>query len=192
MIIIDDILVSEDIVEKRFVCDLTSCKGGCCVEGDAGAPLNKDELKEVKKAFKEIKGEMSAEALAEVKRVGTHTTDDDFTYVTPTVGDGICVYGYHDEQGIVKCLIEKAHREGRISFKKPITCHLFPILHTKTDEAEFLNYQPRETLCKAACTLGEKLQVPAYVFLKEPLIRKYGEGFYNALDTISKEHFNPE
>lgn len=192
MIIIDDILVSEDIVEKRFVCDLTSCKGGCCVEGDAGAPLHKDELKEIKKAFKEIKNEMSPEALAEVKRLGTHTTDEDFTYVTPTVGDGICVYGYHDEQGIVKCLIEKAHNEGRLSFKKPITCHLFPILHTKTDEAEFLNYQPRETLCKAACTLGEKLKVPAYVFLKEPLIRKYGEGFYNALDTISKEHFNPE
>lgn len=187
MIIVDDVLVSNDILDKQFVCDLTQCKGGCCVEGDAGAPLTKDELAEVHTAFEEIKAEMSPEALAEVKKNGTHTRDDDFTYVTPVINEGICVYGYYDDKGIVKCLIEKANREGRLSFKKPISCHLFPILYTKNETAEFINYQPRKKLCAPACKLGEKLQVPVYQFLKEPLIRKFGEEWFNALEHIDKE-----
>jgi len=184
MIIIDDILISEDILEKQFVCDLSKCKGGCCVEGDAGAPLTEEELHEVENAFNEIKNEMTPAARAEVKKSGTHTLDDDFTFVTPIVDDGICVYGYYDNKGVVKCLIEKAHSEGRLSFKKPISCHLFPILYTKTETAEFINYQPRETLCAPACKLGETLKVPVYQFLKEPLIRKFGEDWFTALEHI--------
>lgn len=187
MIIIDDILISEDILSKKFVCDLSQCKGGCCVEGDAGAPLEKHELAEVKKAFKKVKGEMSPVALAEVKKSGVYLLDDDHTYVTPIIGDGICVYGYYNNKGVVKCLIEKAHNEGKLSFKKPISCHLFPVLHTKTESSEFINYQPRKELCAAACTLGDVLQVPVYEFLKEPLIRKFGEKFYDAMDHIAKE-----
>ncbi len=192
MIIIDDVLVADDILNKQFVCDLNSCKGGCCVEGDAGAPLEKHELKEVEKAFAEIKNEMSLEAIAEVTKNGTHTLDDDYTYVTPIVNDGICVYGTYDKQGIVKCLIEKAYNEGRLSFKKPISCHLFPILYTKNESAEFINYQPREKLCAPACSLGEQLKVPVYKFLKEPLIRKFGEEWYGALEHIAEEMMGDE
>ncbi len=186
MIIVDDVLVADEILNKQFICDLTRCKGGCCVEGDAGAPLEKEELKEVKAAFSVIKDEMTEAALKEVEQTGTHTIDDDYSYVTPTVGNGICVYGYYDEQGIVKCLIEKAYNEGKIAFKKPISCHLFPILYTQTPAAEFLNYEPRKKLCAPACSLGEKLQVPVYQFLKEPLIRKFGEDWFNALEHIDK------
>ena len=187
MIIVDDVLVADDILTKQFVCDLASCKGGCCVEGDAGAPLEEHELAEVEKAFHEIKNEMYLESRHIVEKNGSHTQDIDYTYVTPIVNDGICVYGTHDENGVVKCLIEKAFNEGRLSFKKPISCHLFPILHTKTESAEFLNYNPRKKLCKPACDLGEELQVPVYKFLEEPLVRKFGKEWYGALRHIGEE-----
>ena len=186
MIIIDDILISDEILNEEFVCHLEKCKGGCCVDGDAGAPLNKDELKKVKASYKLIQHEMTPEAIAEVKRVGTHTTDEDFGYVTPAVNGGICVYGYTDARGIVKCLIEKAYLEGKTDFKKPISCHLYPIRETKNTNYIALNYQPRETLCAPACALGKKVGVKVYQFLKEPLIRKYGEEFYKAIETIAE------
>jgi hypothetical protein len=185
MIIIDDILISDDILEEEFVCHLEKCKGGCCVDGDAGAPLAKNEIKKVKEVFKHVKHEMSEEALAEVKRVGTHTTDEDFGYVTPVVNGGICVYGYSDENGIVKCLMEKAYNEGKTDFKKPISCHLYPIRETKNTNYMALNYQPRKTLCAPACRLGKKLGVKVYQFLKEPIIRKYGLAFYDAIENIA-------
>ncbi len=189
MIIIDDILISEDILKEEFICHLEKCKGGCCVDGDAGAPLAKSELKEMKKVFKIIKHEMSLEALEEVKRVGAYTTEEEFGYVTPAINGGICVYGYEDAQGIVKCLIEKAFMEGRTDFKKPISCHLYPIRETKTQFMNALNYSPRETLCAPACALGKQVGLKVYQFLKEPLIRKFGEPFYQAIDTIAKgEH----
>lgn len=189
MIIIDDILISEDILKEEFICHLEKCKGGCCVDGDAGAPLAKSELKEMKKVFKIIQHEMSPEALEEVKRVGAYTTEEEFGYVTPAINGGICVYGYEDAQGIVKCLIEKAFMEGRTDFKKPISCHLYPIRETKTQYMNALNYSPRETLCAPACALGKQVGLKVYQFLKEPLIRKFGEPFYQALDTIAKgEH----
>lgn len=184
MIFIDDIIVSDDIVTEKFICDLEKCKGGCCVDGDAGAPLAKNELKKIKEAYKVVKDELSAEALAEIKRVGTHTTDPDFGYVTPAIDGGICVYGYTDEKGIVKCLIEKAYNEGKIDFKKPISCHLYPIREVKTKEHIALNYEPRETLCQPGCQLGKKEGVKVYEFLKEPLIRRFGEDFYDALKGI--------
>lgn len=189
MIIIDDILISDDILKEEFICNLEKCKGGCCVDGDAGAPLENEELKEIKKAFSEVESELSDEAKREIKRVGIYDHDDDFGYVTPAVNGGICVYGYNDENGVVKCLFEKAYNEGRISFKKPISCHLFPIRITKNENFIALNYEPRETLCAPACKLGKNHGVKVYQFLKEPLIRKYGEGFYEALDKIANSEY---
>ncbi len=186
MIIIDDILVSDEIIQEEFICHLEKCKGGCCVDGDAGAPLAKNELKKIKEAYKILQHELSAEAKAEIKRVGPYTQEEYFGYVTPAINGGICVYGYTDETGVVKCLIEKAYNEGRTDFKKPISCHLFPIRETKTEHYMALNYEPRETLCAPACSLGKKHGVKVYEFLKEPLIRKYGEEFYNVLDEIAK------
>ncbi|HNB81892.1 MAG TPA: DUF3109 family protein, partial [Chitinophagaceae bacterium] len=140
MIIIDNILISDDILKEEFICHLEKCKGGCCVDGDAGAPLAKDELKPLKEAYKVIKDEVSEKAQTEIKKTGAYTTDPDFGYVTPAVDGGICVYGYTDEQGIVKCLFEKAWREGRTTFRKPISCHLYPIRETRTPAMKALNY----------------------------------------------------
>lgn len=189
MIIIDNILVSDEIITEKFVCDLVQCKGGCCVDGDAGAPLSKKETKEIKKAYKIIKHEMSAEAITEIKNTGTHTTDPEYGYVTPTIQGGVCVYAYTEETGIVKCLIERAYKQGRLEYNKPISCHLFPIRVTKTHNFEALNYEPRKKLCAPACKQGVSLGVKVFEFLKEPIIRKYGEDFYNVLEQVNKEKF---
>src|ERR1044072_5428728 len=170
MIAIDHVLLSDEVVEEHFVCDLQKCKGGCCVDGDCGAPLTKDETKILKKIYPKIKHYLAAEYVAEIERQGTHTTDPEFGYVTPAVNGGICAYGYTDEMGIVKCAIEKAYKEGLIDFKKPISCHLYPLRIKEKTGYELVNYEPRETLCKPACKLGDKLKVPVYQFLTEPLV----------------------
>ena len=187
MIAIDNVLLSDEVVEEQFVCDLNKCKGGCCVDGDCGAPLTKDETKILKKIYPKIKPYLSQQYIAEIDRQGTHTTDSEFGYVTPTVNGGICVYGYTDELGIVKCGIEKAWKDGAVDFQKPISCHLYPIRIKEADGFEMVNYEPRADLCKPACKLGQKLKVPVYIFLKDSLTRKYGEGFYKTLEAVAKK-----
>jgi hypothetical protein len=193
VIVIDNILVSEDVVEKQFVCDLNKCKGGCCEEGDAGAPLTDEELELVVKYYEQVKPYLPAAAIAEIERKGKYQYDREFGWVTPTLpsDNEICVYGFRDEKGMIKCSFEQAYYAGIIPWKKPISCHLYPIIASKGKHGDYerVNYEPRETLCKPACGLGKKLKVPAYEFLKEALIRKYGEDFYNALDRIAKEEF---
>ncbi|MEO8862259.1 MAG: DUF3109 family protein [Ginsengibacter sp.] len=183
MISIGDVLISDQVVEEQFVCDLIKCKGGCCVDGDAGAPLGDDELSELNKAFKEVLPYLSKESVKELERQGNYIYDNEFGWVTPTVSSGMCAYGITDAKGIVKCGIEHAYNEGKISWKKPLSCHLFPIRIKKSNagKKDLVNYEPREDLCKAACTLGKKLKVPVYTFLKDALIRKYGNEFYDAL-----------
>lgn len=190
MIAIDGVLLSDEIIEEQFVCDLEKCKGGCCVDGDCGAPLTKEETKIIKQIYPQIKNYLVPEYIDEIERQGTHTTDSEYGYVTPTVNGGICVYGYTDELGIVKCGIEKAWKEGKIDFRKPISCHLYPIRIISHPGYEAVNYEPRETLCKPACKLGRKLKVPVYKFLQEALVRKYGEEFYGVLDAIALKYFN--
>lgn len=192
MIAIDNILVSDEVVEKQFVCNLDKCKGGCCVDGDTGAPITQEEADIIEDIYPLIRPLLSPQAIALIEDEGTHTFDDEHGLVTPTLNGGICTYGYYDELGIVKCAIEKVYNEGAIDFKKPISCHLFPIRITEYDTFEALNYEPRETLCKPACKLGKSLKVPVYRFLKEPLIRKYGADFYDALDATAKAHFGVE
>ncbi|MFA6058819.1 MAG: DUF3109 family protein [Taibaiella sp.] len=192
MIAIDNILVSDEVVEKQFVCDLNKCKGGCCVDGDTGAPITQEEANIIEDIYPEIKHLLSPNAIALIEDEGTHTFDDEYGLVTPSLNGGICAYGYYDELGIVKCAIEHVYKEGKIDFKKPISCHLFPIRITEYETFEAVNYEPRETLCKPACKLGKSLKVPVYQFLKEPLIRKYGEEFYDALDATAKAHYGIE
>ena len=187
MIAIDGVLISDEVVTEEFVCDLSACKGGCCVDGDCGAPLTEEETHILKEIYPEIQKDILPEYAAEVARQGTHVVDDEYGYVTPTVNGGICTYGYFDADGIVKCAIEKAWREGRIAFQKPISCHLYPIRISTSEGFEAVNYEPRKKLCKPACKLGRKLKVPVYQFLKGPLIRKYGEDFYEELDAIAGE-----
>ena len=190
MIAIDNVLVSDEILEEQFVCDLTKCKGGCCEDGDAGAPMEKWELAKLKEYYEVVKPYMSPEGIREVERQGKYLFDKEFGWVTPTINGRICAYGYRDKQGIIKCSIEQAYNEGKLDWKKPISCHLFPIRiqKSKSDpDIEYVNYEPREDLCAAACSLGIKLKVPVYIFLKDSIIRKYGETFYETL-AATAEH----
>lgn len=190
MIAIDHILVSDEVVEEQFVCDLNKCKGGCCEDGDAGAPMEMWELKKLDEFYDVIEPYMTKEGIAEVKRGGKYVYDQEFGWVTPTINGAICAYGYKDDMGIIKCGIEQAYNDGKLDWKKPVSCHLFPILVRKSKrdpDVEYVNYQPREDLCKCGCNLGKKLKVPVYEFLKEALIRKYGEEFYNALSATAEE-----
>ncbi|MFZ1263937.1 MAG: DUF3109 family protein [Chitinophagaceae bacterium] len=190
MIVIDNILISDDVVEKQFVCDLNKCKGGCCEDGDAGAPLDDEELEIVLEMYEKIKPYLSPQALAEVEKKGKYVYNKEFGWVTPTLGNDneICVYGNRGENGIIACAFEQAYYDKVIPWKKPISCHLFPVIAKKGRHGDYnrVNYEPREKLCNPACALGKKLEVPTYQFLKEPLIRKYGEEFYDALDKVAK------
>ncbi len=190
MIAIDNILVSDEVVEAQFVCDLSKCKGGCCEDGDAGAPLTDEELDRVKESFDAVIPYLTPAGKAEIEKQGLFRYDADFGWVTPTVNGGVCAYGYRDEQGIIKCSFEQAYNEGRITWKKPISCHLYPIKikKSKRTDYEMVNYEPRESLCSPGCALGEKLKVPVYVFLKESIVRKYGQEFYDVLDKIAHDY----
>lgn len=191
MIVIDNILVSDEVVEEQFVCDLSKCKGGCCEDGDAGAPLTDQELDEVKKAFPKVVPYLTKEGQAEIAKQGLYRYDRDFGWVTPTIDSGICAYGYRDNKGIIKCAFEQAYNDGLIGWKKPISCHLYPIKIKKSRHSgqELVNYEPREELCAPGCALGEKLKVPVYQFLKESIVRKYGQEFYEVLHNIAQEHY---
>lgn len=184
MIAIDNKLISDEIIEEQFVCDLTKCKGGCCEDGDAGAPLEVQELDELINHYEVIKPYLTKEGIREIEKQGKYVYDVEFGWVTPTINGQICAYGHKDEKGIIKCGIEEAYNDGKLGWKKPISCHLFPIRTQKSRQdadIEYVNYEPREDLCKAACKLGKQLKVPVYIFLKEAITRKYGEDFYNTL-----------
>jgi len=187
MIVIDNVLVSDQVISEQFVCDLHKCKGACCVDGDAGAPLDRKELKNIDEVFDAVLPYLGKESKAEIERQGRYVYDKEFGWVTPTINSKICVYGIKDKEGIVKCGIEQAYNDGKVKWKKPISCHLFPIITKKSrnGNTEYVNYEPREDNCKAACSLGKKLKVPVYQFLKEPLIRKFGQKFYEALDATA-------
>lgn len=189
MISIENVLVSDDVLTEQFVCDLNKCKGGCCEDGDAGAPLEDAELKELDEHYDVVLPYMTAEGIAEVRKQGKYIFDEYFGWVTPTINGTICAYGFRDEKGIIKCAIEQAYNERKLDWKKPISCHLFPIKiqQSKLDkDLEYMNYEPREDLCKAACKLGKSLKIPAYRFLKESIVRKYGVAFYEALDATAE------
>lgn len=185
MIAIDDKLVSDEIAEEKFVCDLDKCKGGCCVDGDAGAPLEAQELRFLKKIYPVVKPYLTEEGINEIESKGFYVFDKEFGWVTPTIRNGMCAYGIVSDKGIVKCGIEKAFMEDRFQvkkhWKKPISCHLFPIRVKETKNMHLLNYEPRKGLCDPACKLGKALKVPVYEFLKEPIIAKFGESFFAAL-----------
>jgi hypothetical protein len=187
MIAIGNVLVSDQVVSEQFVCDLHKCKGACCVDGDAGAPLDKEELKRIDEVVEAVLPYLNEKSISEINRQGRYVYDKEFGWVTPTINSQICVYGITDKDGIVKCGIEQAYLDGKVKWKKPISCHLFPVIVKKSKDGvtEYANYEPREDNCKAACSLGKKLKVPVYQFLKEPLVRRFGEAFYEALDATA-------
>ena len=192
MIAIENVLVSDLVAQEQFVCDLTKCKGGCCEDGDAGAPLTKEELDIINEVYETVKPYLTPEGIRVIEKNGRYNYDRDFGWVTPAIDGGLCAYGSRDENGIIKCGIEQAYRDGKISWKKPISCHLYPIIVRKGKNGDFdrMNYEPREVLCKPGCIYGKKLKVPVYQFLKEPIIRMYGEEFYEALDAVAEKMKN--
>lgn len=191
MIVIDDKYISDDVVEKNFVCNLTACKGACCVAGDCGAPLEEAELAVLREIYPKVKPYLRPEGIRELEQTGLHTWDDEYGHVTPIINGAICAYAVIDDQGIVGCGIEKAYRDGVISYKKPVSCHLYPIRITKYETFEAVNYD-KWTVCKPACKLGNQLQVPVYRFLQEAITRKYGAEFYETLDKIARSEYDLE
>lgn len=188
MVVIDKVLISDDVLKERFVCDLESCKGGCCEDGDSGAPLDPEELDVVAEVFETVRPFMTQEGLKEIERVGLYRFDREFGWVTPLVDGGICAYGFRDSNGVIGCAFETAYNQGLTSWKKPLSCHMYPIKVTKSrfEGHEMMNYEPRETLCSPGCSLGRKAGVPVYVFLREAIVRRYGAPFYEALDRLAR------
>jgi hypothetical protein len=189
MIAIDNILVSDDVVREQFVCDLLKCKGGCCEDGDAGAPLEKEEMDRLNEVYETVKPYLTPSGIREIESHGRYQYDREFGWVTPTIEGKMCAYGKRDSKGVIKCGIEQAYLDGRITWKKPVSCHLYPLKAGRTKTGETLNYEPRESLCRPGCVQGKKLKVPVYQFVKEALIRKYGEDFYRALQQIAENYF---
>lgn len=183
MIEIEGKIVSSQIFDRKFVCNLKACKGICCVEGDSGAPLDDEEIKLMSIVFEEAKSCMDAEGIRAIEKQGAWIRDEDGDAVTPLVDGRQCAYVIF-EDGIASCAIEKAWKNGLTSFRKPISCHLYPIRINKTARIEALNYDEWK-VCAPACAKGEQLNVPVYVFLKEPIVRKYGEAFYAMLENAA-------
>jgi len=184
MIAIENTIVSEHLLEKKFVCDLNACKGECCVAGDSGAPLTDEELPILKEIYEKVKPYIPADGVKAIEKQDVYVLDDDKEFTTTLVKGKHCAYVYFENK-IAKCAIEKAFNEGKINFKKPISCHLYPVRITKYKDYDAVNYHKWE-ICKPACECGTKLNVPVYKFLKEPLIRKYGENWYKQLEFANK------
>lgn len=186
MLQIDETIISFDLFDEYFVCDLAKCKGACCVEGDAGAPLEEDEIKKIEEILPVIWDDLSEKSKAIIEKQGVYYIDEDHEPVTSIVNGKECVFTYFDEQGVCKCAIEKAYKEGKTDFVKPISCHLYPVRIQKYRNFEAVNYHKWD-ICDCALKLGNKLQVPMYEFLKEPLERKFGQEWYEQVCVAAKE-----
>ena len=183
---IDNKIISSELFRRKFVCDLNACKGSCCVEGDGGAPLKQEEIDGIKVNLDTILPFLSKASQMEIIQNGFYTEDEDGEKATRLMPDGACVFVNKNEDGNNSCAIEQSHRDGRSSEHKPISCHLYPIRVKKFGEIEALNYE-EWSICSSACKLGESLQVRVVEFLKEPLIRAYGESFYSELMSLKNE-----
>ena len=184
MIEIDNKVVSSEILEQRFCCDLPRCKGMCCVHGDSGAPLTSDEALALEQILEKVKPFMSTEGITAVNEQDVALIDNDGDLVTPLINGRECAFTVF-ENGIATCSIEKAWNHGKIDFRKPLSCHLYPIRVKEYSNFTALNYHHWD-VCAPARELGEKIDLPLYKFLKDALIRAYGEEFYNKLEDAAK------
>lgn len=187
MLAIQNTLVSLDLLERYFVCDLNACKGICCVKGDAGAPLTEEEIDLLENIIDDILPYLDDEGRGMIAKKGVFEIDVDGDKGTSLLENGRCAYALVDDKGMVSCGIEKAYNDGAVSFKKPISCHLYPVRVTEYENYDAVNYN-KWSICKPACDCGAKLNVPLYRFLKEALIRKYGNDWYEELQMIDELH----
>jgi len=191
MIKIGDTLISEDVLESYFVCDLEKCKGACCVEGDLGAPLDEEELDKLKENFEGIAPFLTERGRKEIERQGLYIFDLEGDYSTPTIDGRECAYAIYGEKGILKCGIELAYENGKSNFRKPISCHLYPVRISKNTTSIAINYDKWD-ICNPACVLGAQLNVPVYLFLREALVQKFGREWYNQLEKYAEEKNKPD
>ena len=185
MILIQDTIISPEVLEEDFQCDLSVCKGICCVEGESGAPVKKEEVIRLEEVLPLVWDDLSPEAKKIVEKQGVVYVDRDGEYVTSIVDGKDCIFTCYDENGCCRCAIEKAFREGKTDFYKPISCHLYPVRVAQYKDFRAVNYH-RWSVCEVARVLGKKNNVKVYQFLKEPLIRKFGEEWYKELESLAK------
>ncbi len=189
MLQIQDALVSLDVVERFFCCDLDKCLGACCIEGDAGAPVTEAEVEEIRKALPEIWDDLLPAAKKAIEEEGLSYLDPEGELVTQIVDGKNCVFSTYAEGGMCICALEKAYREGRISFYKPISCHLYPLRLTEHKTFTAVNYHSWK-ICKCAEVMGRAKGLRVYEFLKEPLIRRFGQEWYDELALTCRQYIN--
>ncbi len=186
MIVIGNTLVSEELADVFFICDLAKCKGACCVEGDLGAPLEESELAILEDVFEKVKSYLSAEGIQAINEQGLYIKDFEGDFSTPTIDGKECAYAVYNDRGILECGIELAYQDGKTEFKKPISCHLYPVRVKKLHRHLAVNYDNWH-ICNPACILGREVGLPVYQFLKEALIRKFGETWYVQLEAYAEK-----
>lgn len=179
-------IVSEDIIQKEFVCNLSTCKGACCIEGSAGAPLEENEVTILEEVYDKVKPFLRKEGIRAIEQQGTSITSDFGELETPLIEGEECAYVIFDKKGTALCGIEEAYNKGLIDWKKPISCHLYPIRVKDYSEFAAVNYHKWE-ICDDACSLGKELQVPVYKFVKEALVRKFGQNWYDELEKVAQK-----
>lgn len=181
-------IISEDILDKQFVCNLHACKGACCVEGEAGAPVSKEEGKILKEIYPKIKNFLRPEGIDAIEKQGVYTVNPIGDFETTLIEGRECAYAVFDENNTAKCAIENAFKEGEIDFYKPISCHLYPIRVKEYSTLTAVNYHAWP-ICNDACTLGKELKVPTYQFVKQALVRMFGQEWYSELDEMAQEYY---
>ncbi len=184
MLVIDDVLISDDVLQEHFFCKLDACKGACCYEGDYGAPLEETEIALIEGLLQKVSKYLPERSIKKIETDGYYDVFGKEKFKgTQLHADGSCVFLFKDKLGIAKCAFEQAYYNGETDFKKPVSCHLYPVRITKDEKLGFeaINYD-RWSICNAACQNGAKKQIPLFRFLKEALIRKYGEAFYEEMD----------
>ena len=182
---IGDTIVSDEVLEKEFVCNLSACHGQCCIDGDAGAPLDKEETQILDDIYDKVKPYLRPEGIESIERQGKWVIGKDQGYETPLIDGKECSYVIFDGKTAL-CAIEQAYNNKEIDWKKPISCHLYPIRIKEYAQFSAINYH-KWYICDDACSLGKELGVTVYQFLKEPLIRKFGEEWYQELDKVAEE-----
>jgi len=177
-------IVSEEIIEKDFLCNLSACKGACCIDGEAGAPLSKKETEILKDIYPKVKPFLRDESIKAIDEQGVYVTTEFGDLETPLINGADCAYVIFDEKETALCAIEEAYNQGEVSWKKPISCHLYPVRVKDYSEFSAVNYEKWD-ICDDACALGKELQVPIYKFVKEALIRKFSEDWYAELEKVA-------
>lgn len=180
-------IVSEEIIENDFVCNLSACKGACCIDGEAGAPIEDSETEIMVDIYAEVRPFLRPEGRKVIEELGAFVKGEDGEWETPLVNGSECAYVIFDERNTAKCGIEEAYNKGRIKWKKPVSCHLYPIRVREYTALTAVNYH-KWHICDPACALGDELKVPIYKFVKEALIRKFGKSWYEELELVAKDH----